>query len=122
MFYQYLFIFMVFNISLFAQRPGSHIILEKAVSQEVRSVDVLGITEKKLIPVKKVQRGATLIYINRVINRSRVSEKGLVVLNPIPLKTIYLKGSATCERECQVLFSIDGGKHFSKEENLKKFT
>jgi hypothetical protein len=41
-----------------------------------------------------------------------------MVMNPIPFKTAYLRGSATCEGSCKIMFSIDGGKSFDYGENL----
>jgi uncharacterized repeat protein (TIGR01451 family) len=105
---------------LFSQNPVSNIKLEKAVFMEEIAIDTLGIKTKKLIPVqdKMVQNGATLVYVNRLTNTSRILKKDIVVINPIPFKTAYLRGSATCEGSCNIMFSIDGGKSFDYGENL----
>jgi uncharacterized repeat protein (TIGR01451 family) len=71
-----------------------------------------------MIPIKMVQRGATLVYVNRLTNKSRIIKQNIVVMNPIPFDTIYLRGSATCEGSCEIKFSIDGGKSFDYGEKL----
>jgi len=121
MFYRFLVTVLILGSSLFAQNPLSNIKLEKAVFEEQIAIDTLGIKSRKLIPIKKhttVQRGATLVYVNRVTNSSRVTKRNIVVKNPIPFKTAYLRGSATCEGSCQIKFSIDGGKSFDYGEKL----
>jgi len=121
MFYRFLTMVSILGTSLYAQNPLSNIKLEKAVFEEQIAIDSLGIKSKKLIPIKKgvrLQHGATLLYLNRLTNISRVTKKDIVVVNPIPFKTTYLRGSATCEGSCKILFSIDGGKSFDYGENL----
>ena len=120
MFYRFFLVVVLLCTSLFAQNPLSHIKLEKAVFEELIAIDTLGIKSKKLISVqgKTVRHGATLVYVNRLTNTSRVTKQDVVVSNPIPFKTAYLRGSATCEGNCQIKFSIDGGKSFDFGENL----
>jgi len=118
MFYRTIMILSTLTISLVAQSPLSHMILEKAVFEEQVSIDTLGIKTQKMIPIKTVQRGATLVYVNRLTNKSRAVKHDIVVMNPIPFKTTYLRGSATCEGSCEIQFSIDGGKSFDYGEKL----
>jgi len=95
--------------------------LEKAVFEEQIAIDSLGIKSRKLIPIKAnktVRHGAILVYLNRLTNSSRVFKKDIVVVNPIPFKTSYFRGSATCEGSCIIKFSIDGGKSFDYGEKL----
>ena len=121
MFYRFILLILILGSSLFAKRPISNIKLEKAVFEEQIAIDTLGIKSRKLIPIKRdtrVQHGATLLYLNRLTNTSRVTKRDIVVVNPIPFKTAYLLGSATCEGSCQIKFSIDGGKSFDYGEKL----
>ena len=111
---------LLFSSLLFSKNPVSNIKLEKAVFLEQIAIDTLGIKTTKLIPIqdKMVRHGDTLVYVNRVTNTSRIIKKDIVVMNPIPFKTAYLRGSATCEGVCKIKFSIDGGKSFDYGENL----
>jgi uncharacterized repeat protein (TIGR01451 family) len=118
MFYRFFVLGSLLGGSLLAKNPVSNMILEKAVFEEQIAIDTLGIKTHKLIPVKFVQHGATMIYINRLTNKARIEKNNIVVLNPIPFKTSYLRGSATCEGSCEIRFSIDGGNSFDFGENL----
>jgi hypothetical protein len=120
MFSRFLLIIFIAGGSLVAKNPLSNIKLEKAVFEEQIAIDTLGIKSKKLVPIlgKAVRSGAILIYLNRLTNISRITKQDIVVVNPIPFKTAYLRGSATCEGACQIKFSIDGGKSFDYGENL----
>jgi hypothetical protein len=111
---------LLFSSLLFSQTPISNIKLEKAVFLEQIAIDTLGIKSRKLIPIQHqmVQKGSTLVYVNRLTNTSRVIKRDIMVMNPIPFKTAYLRGSATCEGSCKIMFSIDGGKSFDYGENL----
>lgn len=118
MFYRTLMLLSIVTVSLLAQNPAFNMVLEKAVFEEQIAIDTLGVKTAKMIPLKTVQRGATLVYINRLTNNSRMVKKNMVVANPIPYKTVYLRGSATCEGSCEIKFSIDGGKSFDFGEKL----
>jgi uncharacterized repeat protein (TIGR01451 family) len=118
MFYKTLMLFSVASASLLAQNPASNMVLEKAVFEEQIAIDTLGVKTRKMIPVKRVQREATLVYVNRLTNKSKAVKSNIVVVNPIPFNTEYLRGSATCEGSCKILFSIDGGKSFDYGEKL----
>ena len=120
MFSKIITISLLFSTLLFSQNSVSNIKLEKAVFLEQIAIDTLGIKTKTLIPIqhKRVEKGATLVYVNRLTNTSRIVKRDIVVMNPIPFKTDYLRGSATCEGSCKIMFSIDGGKSFDYGENL----
>jgi len=118
MFYKSFIILSIFTVSLFSENFSSHLKLEKAVMQEETAIDTLGIKSTKLKPVKMVQSGTVLVYLNRLYNGSRQVKHDLLVVNPIPLKTTYIRGSASCEGSCKILFSIDGGKTFDYGEKL----
>jgi len=118
MFYKTFITLSLITVSLLAQNPVDNMFLEKAVFEEQSAIDTLGVKTYKAVPVQMVQHGATLVYVNRLINKSRGTKKNIVVMNPIPYKTTYIRGSATCEGACEILFSIDGGKSFNYGEKL----
>ena len=122
MFYRISLLIIVLNLSLFAKNPVSNIKLEKSVFEEQIAIDTLGIKSRKLIPIligTTLQRGAILLYVNQITNTSlNLRKEEIVVVTPIPFKTSYLMGSASCEGSCQIKFSIDGGKSFDYGENL----
>ena len=76
-------------------------------------------TEKngKNVPVKKVKRGAKVVYINRVINNSNTPKRNIVVRNPIPEGVEYVIGSAICQDGCTISYSIDSGESLMQQQS-----
>ena len=71
----------------------------------------------KNIPVKKVKRNSKVVYINKVINSNSSSKRDIVVKNPIPSGTEYIKGSAICQGSCTISYSSDGGETLIQKDN-----
>ncbi len=90
------------------ENPLKNIILETFVFQERNG---------KNIPVKRVEIGSRVVYINRVINSNSEPRKGIVVKNPIPNGAKYIKGSAICDGGCIISYSTDGGTTLTQNEN-----
>ncbi len=91
-----------------SQNPLKNVILETFVFQEKNG---------KNIPVKRVEIGSSVVYINRVINSNSEPRKGIVVKNPIPDGAKYIKGSAICDGGCIISYSTDGGGTLTQNEN-----
>jgi len=118
MFKKAIVILMLSSLFLYANNPLKGIVLSKAVLKEQIEVNSLGQKVRTMVPVHQVHGGDRLVYINRIVSKAKVEKKNIVVNNPIPAGTVYLRGTATCEGSCEILFSIDGGKSFKKGENL----
>jgi len=73
----------------------------------------------KNIPVKKVKRNSKVVYINRLINTNSTPRRDIIVKNPIPEGTEYVKGSAICQGVCTISYSNDGGETLTKDDNGK---
>jgi len=71
----------------------------------------------KNIPVKKVKRDSKVVYINKVINSNSSPRRDIVVKNPIPSGTEYVKGSAICQGSCIISYSSDGGETLIQKDN-----
>jgi uncharacterized repeat protein (TIGR01451 family) len=97
---------------------------EEAVSlstnsyKEVVTLDASGAKKVVLQEAKKVVPGDFVVYKNAISNNSKKSVKNMVLNNAIPEHTEYIGESAKCEKDCDILFSIDGGKKFAKAESL----
>ncbi len=102
----------------YAQQPKKGILLTKSVFEEKIVWDNIRGNVPKLLPVAKVKKGATLVYVNQIINQSQTIRKQIVVANPIPYGTTYIRGSSSCEGVCEMLYSIDGGTTFKQSEKL----
>jgi len=71
----------------------------------------------KNISVKKVKRNSKVVYINRIINSNSSEKRDIVVKNPIPLGTEYIKGSAICQGICTISYSSDGGETLIQQDD-----
>jgi uncharacterized repeat protein (TIGR01451 family) len=69
-------------------------------------------------PVEKAVPGTEIIFTNAFENTSAKAANDIVINNPIPGSTTYKAGSAFGE-DCDIQFSVDGGKKFSHAEELK---
>jgi len=104
----------------FSKNPVSDIVLSKAVFEEKIEWVNPGRPIRKMVSVrgKKVKKGTTLVYVNQIFNRSSTTKKEIVVDNPIPYGTAYIRGTSNCEGVCSMLYSIDGGKTFKDSSEL----
>jgi uncharacterized repeat protein (TIGR01451 family) len=67
-----------------------------------------------------VKRGDIIMYTVVAKNNSRCPLKNLVLKQPIPKGTQYVKDSAQAIDGAELLFSIDGGKTFSVKPTVGK--
>lgn len=85
-------------------------------------VETIGENGKKILkrtPVTKAIPGTEVIFTNTFENISNKStDKNSVIDNQIPEHTEYTAGSAF-GKDCDILFSVDGGKKFGHAEELK---
>jgi len=102
----------------YSQQPSKGILLTKSVFEEKMVWDNIRGNIRTMIPATKVNKGATLVYVNKIINQSQTTRKRVVVDNPIPDGTSYIRGSSSCEGVCEMLYSIDGGTTFKQSEEL----
>jgi uncharacterized repeat protein (TIGR01451 family) len=102
----------------YAQEPSKGILLTKSVFVEKMVWDNIRGNIRKMVSVKTVKKGATLVYLNEVINQSSRITNRVVIDNPIPYGTTYIRGTSRCEGVCEMLYSIDGGTTFKQSEKL----
>ena len=69
------------------------------------------------IPVREVKSGSKVVYINIAINDSSDIKKDIVIRNPIPMGTEYVRGSATCDNRCIISYSSSFGDTLSSNED-----
>ena len=84
-------------------------------------VEVVGKGGKKTLqrtPVAKAVPGTEVIYTNTFENITSKPAGDIVIDNPIPNDSEYKAGSAF-GKDCEILFSADGGKKFGHAEELK---
>jgi uncharacterized repeat protein (TIGR01451 family) len=108
----------IFFTLSYAEQSSKGIVLMKSVFVEKMVWDNIRGNIRKMLPVTRVNKGATLVYVNQIINQSQTTRKQIVVDNPIPYGTTYIRGSSSCEGVCEMLYSIDGGTTFKQSEEL----
>ena len=86
--------------------------------KEVIKIDSSGVKNIFLEEAKKVIPGDIVVYKNTITNSTNKSVNNMVLNNAIPKHTEYIADSAKCAKECDILFSVDGGKEFYRAENL----
>ncbi len=109
---------MLISLSIHA-KDNSPIKLVTKAYKEVVKVDKSGKRKVILVDAKKVIPGDIVVYKNIIKNNSKSDAKNMVLNNTIPKHTVYVPDSASCEGNCEILFSVDGGKHFAKAKDLK---
>jgi len=86
----------------------SNIRLKSLVFQEIKG---------KNIPVKEVTRGSKVVYINLLKNDSSNIKRDIILKNPIPKGTEYVRGSAICNNGCTISYSSSSGDTLSSSED-----
>jgi uncharacterized repeat protein (TIGR01451 family) len=86
--------------------------------KEIVKVDASGAKKVVLEEAKKVVPGDYVVYQNSITNHTNKNVNDMVLNNAIPKHTEYVADSAKCEKDCDILFSVDGGKVFDKPEKL----
>lgn len=82
--------------------------------------EVIGKDGKKTIkrgPVAKAVPGTEVIYTTTFENTIKKPVGDIVIDNPIPNDSEYKAGSAF-GKDCDILFSVDGGKKFGHADDL----
>lgn len=83
-------------------------------------VEAIGKDGKKVLkrgPVEKAVPGTEVIYTTTFENIIKKPVSDIVIDNPIPNASEYKAGSAF-GKDCEILFSADGGKKFGHAEEL----
>ena len=106
----------VLTVASYAKEPS--VTLSTKSFKEIVTVDASGEKKVVLIEAKKVVPGDSVVYKNSIKNASNKSVNDMVLNNAIPKHTQYVADSAKCEKDCDILFSVDGGKKFDRAENL----
>ncbi|WP_299873765.1 hypothetical protein [uncultured Cocleimonas sp.] len=91
------------------------------VTSNVQKMVVVNKDGKKsynFIPAAKVLPGETVQYNTFFENISNKPADNINIVNPIPEHTVYLPNTAH-GKNTQIVFSVDGGKHYGKAGTLK---
>ena len=92
--------------------------LTSIAQTEVAESDTSGKKTFKRTPADKVVPGTEVIYTTTFENVSDKPVGSIVINNPIPNDSEYKSGSAY-GKNCEILFSVDGGKTYGRAVELK---
>lgn len=93
----------------------------KVTSIAQTEVEIVGKDGKKTLkrtPPEKAVPGTEVIYTTTFENTINKAAENISINNPIPNDSEY-KGGSAFGKDCEILFSVDGGKTFSYAEQLK---
>jgi len=106
------------SISGAAQAADSAISLKSIAQVEIEVVGKDGKKTLQRTPVRKAVPASEVIYTTTFQNIIDKAVGNIVIDNPIPNDSEYKAGSAF-GKDCEILFSVDGGKSFAATEHLK---
>jgi uncharacterized repeat protein (TIGR01451 family) len=101
-----------------AQAAGAAIKVTSIAQIEVEATGKDGKKTLKRTPPDKAIPGTEVIYTTTFENVINKPVGNIVIDNPIPNDSEYKAGS-TFGKDCEILFSVDGGKKFGHAEELK---
>ena len=85
---------------------------------EIEAIDKKGKKTIKRAPVTKAVPGTEVIYTTTFENTLKKPADNINIDNPVPNDSEY-KGGSAFGKDCEILFSADGGKTFGHAEQLK---
>lgn len=91
------------------------------VTSKVQKMIMVNHNGKKVptyVPAKRVLPGEIVQYNTFFQNISNEPAANINIVNPIPKHTVYLPNSAQGQ-STNIVFSVDGGKHYGRAETLK---
>jgi uncharacterized repeat protein (TIGR01451 family) len=106
------------TFSLHAHAADGAIKVTSTAQIETVEIDKQGNKKVKLAPVVKAVPGTEVVFTNTFENGSKDPANNIVINNAIPRDSEYTAGSAF-GKNCEILFSADGGNRFGHAEDLK---
>lgn len=107
---------LLLTTQVFAKGQGHLKVTSKV--QKIEIVNQNGKQSYKFVPASKVLPGETVQYNTFFENISNKPADNINIVNPIPKHLVYLPNSAQ-GKNSQVVFSVDGGKHYGKAGTLQ---
>lgn len=93
--------------------------IEVTVQAELRVAEREGtVTTYRYVPAAHFDQGQQLYYTVRIRNTGDVAVRDALVVQPIPLHTRYVAGSAS-GAGAAITYSVDGGRRFAVPDELR---
>ena len=107
----------LFVVAARAQTTSSPLVVRVIAEVELKTT-IQGRETPELAPADRVVPGDRLVYTLEVRNAGAATVSAPAVTNPVPEHMRYVADSAVGPGT-QVSYSVDGGLHFDKPENLQ---
>lgn len=107
----------VLAVSLMSMAQANVSISASSYQEKIKLSDD-GQKVKEWVKAEKVIPGTVIRYVNSLENSGKKLATKLVVENQIPQNMTYVGNSASCQTECSLFYSVDGGKNYKKPEAL----
>ena len=101
-----------------AQAVNEPITIDSQVNELIQQKDEQGQVQLVAIAPDSIVPGDRILYTTRFHNRGVEASDNITITNPIPQQVSYLADSAQ-GKNCDIVFSADGGKSWGKPEQLK---
>ena len=101
-----------------AQAKNQPVSIISQVNELVQQLDADGQARLVAVAPDKIVPGDRILYTTRFQNDGVEPSDNIVITNPIPSEVRYLAGTAYGEN-CDIVFSVDGGQHWGKPEQLQ---
>lgn len=106
------------SLSPVTQAAEGAIKVTSIAQTEIEATGKDGKKTRQRAPVATALPGTEVIYTTTFENTAKKPASGIVINNPVPNDSEYIGGSAF-GKDCEILFSADGGKKFGHAEELK---
>ncbi|CAA6813287.1 MAG: Unknown protein [uncultured Thiotrichaceae bacterium] len=101
-----------------AMAAQGHLNVDSKAEKIIAVVNENGERTYKRVPAAKVLPGEVVQYSTFFTNISGKPADNINITNPIPKHTVYLANTAS-GANCNIVYSIDGGKQWAKPAQLK---
>ncbi len=102
----------------FLQAASKPISITSQVNELIKQTNDQGQVQLVAIAPDSIVPGDRVLYTTRFHNKGAEVSDSITITNPIPQQVSYLAGSAQ-GKNCDIVFSADGGKSWGKPEQLK---
>ncbi len=105
-------------LCVLASLANASVSISSASYQEEVKVMESGERTTTWVKATKVVPGTLIRYVNALDNVGDKKAEKLVVKNAIPEHMEYVASSASCQTDCSLSYSVDGGKSYKNAEEL----
>ncbi len=100
------------------QANNKPVTIKSQVNELIKQLDDKGQPKWVAVAPDSIVPGDRILYTTRFHNNGVESSDNITITNLIPAQVSYLAGTAQ-GKDCDIVFSVDGGKSWGKPEQLQ---